>query len=200
VLEFDVDSTEVSEIKLNVFSAPFVKELENTNINLQHIASRNGDDLKGFANKPRLILKNPNGYDTNFIIQDNNGAIFGAGYNSINNGTQYDGSSDNNAPLPQVTTDGNSLLFGFTNPIYTPTLANIPSNTLFNKYWADYINEKYNVTNGLIYKAEFNLKPTDIYNFKFSDIVKIQEQHYRVNKIEFNTDKNTLAKVELLRI
>ena len=67
-------------------------------------------------------------------------------------------------------------------------------------YWFDYINERYNVTNGILLKVEANLKPTDIYNFTFADIIKIQDQHYRVNKIEYNTDKNTLAKLELLRI
>ena len=30
--------------------------------------------------------------------------------------------------------------------------------------------------------------------------IKIKDQLYRVNKIEYNTDKNSLAKVELLRI
>lgn len=200
VLEFDVDSTEVKTIELNVFAAPFTKQIDFTNINLQHIATDNGVELERFANAPRLIFKNPFGYDVNLTVQDDNGAIFGAGYSNINNGTQYDGSNNNLAPLPQVTTDGNSLLFGFTNSVYTPTLANIPSNTLYNKFWANYINEKYNSTNGLILKAEFNLKPTDIYNFSFASIIKIQEQHYRVNKIEYNTDRNTLAKVELLRI
>ena len=200
VLEFDVDSTEVSTIELSVFAAPFTKELDNTNINLQHIATDNGEELEAFDNAPRLIFKNPNGFETNFVIQDETGAIFGSEYEFINNGTAYDGSTDNNPPLPQVQTNGNSLLFGFTNTIYIPTLANIPTNTLFNKYWFKYINEKFNVTDGLILKAEFNLKPTDIYNFSFADIVKIKDQHYRVNKIEYNTDRTNLAKVELLRI
>ena len=46
VLEFDVDSTEISTIELSVFAAPFTKELNNTNINLQHIATDNGEELK----------------------------------------------------------------------------------------------------------------------------------------------------------
>ena len=71
---------------------------------------------------------------------------------------------------------------------------------MYNFFWADYIDEKFNITDGLILKAEFNLKPTDIYNFSFGDLVKVKDQHYRVNKIEYNTDRNNLAKVELLRI
>ena len=200
VLEFDVDSTDIKKIELKVFAAPFIKELEGTNINLQHIATENGDQFEFYKNKPRLIFKNSFGFDVDLVIQDDNGTPFGADYSHVNNGTQYEGSSDNEPPLPQVTSNGNSLLFGFTNPQYTPTLANIPFNTLFNKYWSDYIEEKFNVTDGLILKAEFRLKPTDIYNFRFGTKVKIQDQHYRVNKIEYNTDRNNLAKVELLRI
>lgn len=200
VLEFDVDSDEVNTIELSVFAAPFTKQLDNSNINLQHIATDNGEELEAFDNAPRLIFKNPLGYDIDLDVQDDTGEIFGAGYQFINNGTQYYGSDDNNAPLPQVETNSYSLLFGFTNPIYTPTLGNIPSRTLYNFFWADYIDEKFNITDGLILKAEFNLKPTDIYNFSFGDLVKVKDQHYRVNKIEYNTDRNNLAKVELLRI
>ena len=200
VLEFDVDSDEVNTIELSVFAAPFTKQLDNSNINLQHIATDNGEELEAFDNAPRLIFKNPLGYDIDLDVQDDTGEIFGAAYQFINNGTQYFGSADNNAPLPQVETNSYSLLFGFTNPIYTPTLGNIPSRTLYNFFWADYIDEKFNITDGLILKAEFNLKPTDIYNFSFGNLVKIQDQHYRVNKIEYNTDRNNLAKVELLRI
>ena len=200
VLEFDVDSDEVNTIELSVFAAPFTKQLDNSNINLQHIATDNGEELEAFDNAPRLIFKNPLGYDIDLDVQDDTGEIFGAGYQFINNGTQYFGSADNNAPLPQVETNSYSLLFGFTNPIYTPTLGNIPSRTLYNFFWADYIDEKFNITDGLILKAEFNLKPTDIYNFSFGDLVKVKDQHYRVNKIEYNTDRNNLAKVELLRI
>ncbi len=200
VLEFDVDSDEVNTIELSVFAAPFTKQLDNSNINLQHIATDNGEDLEAFDNAPRLIFKNDNGFDIDLDVQDDTGEIFGAGYQFINNGTQYYGSDDNNAPLPQVETNSYSLLFGFTNPIYTPTLVNIPSRTLYDFFWSDYIEEKFNITDGLILKAEFNLKPTDIYNFSFGNLVKIQDQHYRVNKIEYNTDRNNLAKVELLRI
>ncbi len=176
VLEFDVDSDEVNTIELSVFAAPFTKQLDNSNINLQHIATDNGEELEAFDNAPRLIFKNPLGYDIDLDVQDDTGEIFGVAYQFINNGTQYFGSADNNAPLPQVETNSYSLLFGFTNPIYTPTLGNIPSRTLYNFFWADYIDEKFNITDGLILKAEFNLKPTDIYNFSFGDLVKVKDQ------------------------
>jgi len=203
VVEFDVDSTEQVDIQLDVFAAPFIKELEDTNTNLQHIAKSDGETLQEFDNAPRLIIYNPNGFSTQgLVINDiNEGTtIFGAGYVSTNNGTPYDGSANTEPPIPQLTANSNSLLFGFTNTIYLPTIGAIPQKTLFLEYWFDYINAKYNVTNGLLVKIEVNLKPNDVLNFNFGYIVKIQEQNYRVNKIEYNTDINSLAKVELLRI
>jgi hypothetical protein len=103
--------------------------------------------------------------------------------------------------LLSTTANTNSLLFGLidTNSI-EPALNTQPTNTLFNVYWFNYINERYNVTNGLILKAEFYLKPSDIQKFSFANKIKIQDQEYRVNKIEYNTDVNSLTKVELLRI
>ena len=91
-------------------------------------------------------------------------------------------------------------MYGLINPFDLYTLGEQPNNILFNKYWFNYINDKYNVTDGLLFKAEINLKPTDIFNFSFAYKVRIQDQVYRVNKIEYNTDRNNLAKVELLRI
>jgi len=200
-LEFDVDSTDVLNIELSVFSAPFIKELDNTNINLQHRAKQDGNEFVSFDNKPRLIFKNPNGFDIDYIVYDiNEGETFGAGYTTINNGTHFDGSDDSNPPIPQLTADDNSLLFGYINPTYIPTIGAQPLNTFYFKYWYDFLNEKYNVTNGILLKCEANLKPTDILNFSFANKVRIQDQIYRVNKIEYNTDRTSLAKVELLRI
>jgi hypothetical protein len=203
-LEFDVDSDETKQIELSVFAAPFIKELDNTNINLQHIATSGDETLEPFDNAPRLIFKNVLPFDIELNIQDvNEGEIFGVGYKNINSGTPYKEFINNivfNDPLTFLTVGGSSLLFGYTNPTYTPLLNAIPVNTLFNTHWFSYINEKFNVTNGLILKTELYLKPSDISTFSFGNPIKIQDQLYRVNKIEYNTDENSLAKVELLRI
>lgn len=200
-LEFDVDNDELVEIGLNVFAAPFIKELDNTNINLQHIATSNDEALESFDNAPRLIFKNKQPFDVDLVVVDvNEGTVFGFNYSFINNGTPYEGIDNANPPIPQLTSASNSLLFGYTNPTYIPTIGAIPLNTLFNRYWFTFINEKFNITNGLILKTEVNLNATDINSFTFANKIRIQDQEYRVNKIEYNTDENSLAKVELLRI
>ena len=103
--------------------------------------------------------------------------------------------------LEDCTTNTETLLFG---TVYQQEFLNgnltQPINTLFNKYWLDYINENYTEDNVQILKINIKLTPTDINNFKFSYKVRIKNQLYRVNKIEYNTDVIKLAKVELLRI
>ena len=200
VIEFDVDSQDIVEIGLEVFAAPFIKELNGTNINLQHIATQDGDTLTPFENKPRLIYKNLQGFSSGLNINDVNSGIIFDNAPTINNGTNYEGSTDANPPIPQLVLGDTSLLFGYTNPIYIPTLVTQPLNTLYVQYWSRYINEKYSNSNGLLLKAEIYLKPSDIFSFDFSNIVRIQEQTFRVNKIEYNSDYNTLSKVELIRI
>lgn len=201
IIEFPVDSTDVMSIDLKVFAAPFIKELENTNVNLQHIAELSSE-LRPFNHKPRLIFKNRTSINDSFntIEYADNGSVEYT-LSTYNNGTPYEDEANNTTcPITTLTADSDSLMFGFTNTTYIPTISAIPLNTLYNKYWSQYINEKFNTSTGRIYKAEFYLKPTDIMNFTFDKIVKVNEQHYRVNKIEYNTDINTLAKVELIRI
>jgi len=200
VLEFDVDSSEVIDISLEVFAAPFIKQLEGTTAVIQHIARKEGSNLESYDNKPRLVYKNANGFNITPFVEDVDDAAIFAAFQTINSATHYEGSNDANDPIPQVTASSTSLLFGYTNLIYTPTLPAQPLNTLFLKYWYNYLNERYNTTNGLLYKAEFYLTPSDILNFSFADKVRVQDQLYRVNRIEYNTDINSLAKVELLRI
>ena len=95
---------------------------------------------------------------------------------------------------------GNSLLYGLINPNAVFGLGTQTTNTLFDKYWFNYIKDRYNETNGLILKVNAKLSETDIANFSFRGKIQIGYQHYRVNKIEFNTDQSKLAKLELLRV
>lgn len=194
ILEFDVEEQDIKTIQTEVFSAPYIQKITFTNVVCQHICAYEDGTTVPYDNKPRLVFKNNTTYTSNF----NDAESFFVGTNldtNYANATMYDDAIQN------TTTSTNSLLFGLIDITHlSGEIGTQPINTLFNKYWFDYINQRYNVTNGILLKIEANLKPTDVYNFKFSDIVKIQEQHYRVNKIEYNTDKNTLAKLELLRI
>lgn len=199
IVEFDVDSDEVVQIQNNVFAAPYVNLLEGGTNYTQVIAEQDGETFKGYKNLPRLVFKRTFVDADDFIdfgYFDTSGSlgVFNAIAEHTVNAHFYDES------LEDADTDDNSLLYGLINPFDLYTLGDQPNNILFNKYWFNYINDKYNVTDGLLFKAEINLKPTDIFNFSFAYKVRIQDQVYRVNKIEYNTDRNNLAKVELLRI
>ena len=195
VLEFDVDNDEIKIIETEVFSAPYIFKINGTNIFTQWITKYEDGTHVPYDNKPRLVFKRNTIYDDNVFYDNDEFFSTGSWETNYANATMYDDD------LVNATSQTNSLLFGLINTTNLDSvLATQPTNTLFNVYWFNYINEKYNFNNGLILKAEFYLKPTDIYNFSFADKVKIQDQLYRVNKIEYNTDKNSLAKVELLRI
>lgn len=193
-VELDVDSQDIVKIENNVFAAPYTKQLLNTNIYVQHITKQDGESFVPYANKPRLVYKRP--ASTNDDLFDFNALSVSSG---VANEHTYNAHFINEALLDADTND-NSLLYGLINTIDIPILNNQPINTLFNKYWFQYINERYNVSNSLIMKIEANLTPTDIMNFSFSYKIRIQDQLFRVNKIEYNTDRTRLAKIELLRI
>jgi len=90
-------------------------------------------------------------------------------------------------------------MFGIINPNAINQNFTQPVNTLFSRFWRDYINDKYNVDTR-IFKAKAKLSATDILNLDFSKKYKIKDQHYRLNKVDYNTDKNKLSSIELIRI
>lgn len=198
IVEFDVDNDEIKSIETEVFSAPYITKVLGANIYTQNICEYDDGTLSAYDNKPRLVFKRNTIY-TGVDLNDPNGFFdtiqMSEWQTDYANATMYDDD------LSATTSSTNSLLFGLIETSHLNGILNTqPTNTLYNQYWFNYINEKYNTTNGLILKAEFNLKKTDILNFSFANKIRIKDQLYRVNKIEYNTDKNSLAKVELLRI
>lgn len=200
IIELDVDSQDIVKIENNVFAAPYVANMDNTSVFTHTITEQDGENLKPYDNKPRLIYKVPaNNLDeltplfalSNFF--DYSGAPNPAhGYVAM--------ATFSSEKIENTDNNDNSLLYGLINTVDIPVLENQPLNTLFNKYWFTYINERYNVSNAVILKIEANLTPTDVFNFSFAYKVRIQDQLYRVNKIEYNTDRVELAKIELIRI
>ena len=99
------------------------------------------------------------------------------------------------------TVDANdfSYLFGLVNTIGMTDLNIQPTNNLFTTYWFDYINERYN-DNSIILKIGAKLTPSDIFKLDFSKRYKIGNQEYRLNKVDYNTDRNKLTSLELIRV
>ncbi len=193
ILELDVENDEVKTIQTEVFSAPYIKKIGFSNVYCQHITKYEDGEYLAYDNKPRLVFKH--GFEfTDNVFESTFGAagVLGSKYT---NATMYE------TKLQDVQASTNSLLFGLINTTQLDTIIPAqPINTLFNVYWFDYINERYNVSEGLILKVKANLTPNDITTFSFAKKIRINEQLYRVNKIEFNTDRKLLANLELLKI
>lgn len=77
-------------------------------------------------------------------------------------------------------------------PIYGNT-------SLYETFWHDYIQDRY-TENGVIINVRIKLTAGDIANFSFADLIIIDNQTYRVNKIEYQAGSSELAKVELLKV
>ena len=208
-IEFDTDSDEVVEIKLNVFASPVIRQVNNTNVVCQHIGTLEDDGtIIPYKNKPRIVylignttapqvppvITNPSISDTPMV------AIIDAAWNvGVNTQFYYNGMTWYSDLPANIDVNTNAYLFGTPSPNNVTTMANQPINNLFMKYWFSYINDRYNADN-IILKVKAKITPIDILNLDFSKIYQINHQHYRLNKLNYNTDNNKLSQLELIRI
>lgn len=85
----------------------------------------------------------------------------------------------------------------FANPYGTTTYTN---NNLYNQYHSVYI-EEITDRNSKIVTGHFRLNPLDIFKLSFRDIIYIDGQNYRLNKvIDYDPTSASVTKVELLKI
>lgn len=72
--------------------------------------------------------------------------------------------------------------------------------SIYYNFWEKYIDERYNIQNKKL-TCYMNLKPSDYCQFKWSNLIKIDNQLYIVNKIyDYNITSNKSTKVELITI
>ena len=71
------------------------------------------------------------------------------------------------------------------------------NNTLVNEYWSSYYGELYH-EDTRIYSVKLFLNNNDIVNFKFTDIIVIENSEFRVNNINYNA--GSMSKVELIKL
>ena len=74
---------------------------------------------------------------------------------------------------------------------------NYSINNLFSEYWGGYYNEIYH-PDTRIYTIECLLNHNDISNFKFNDIIVVENSEFRVNNINYNSEG--LSKIELIKL
>ena len=70
-------------------------------------------------------------------------------------------------------------------------------NNLFSEYWSGYYNEIYH-PDTRIYTVECLLNHNDISNFKFNDVIVIENSEFRVNNIGYNPEG--LSRIELIKL
>jgi hypothetical protein len=104
-----------------------------------------------------------------------------------------------NQQASNVTNASFSYLFGLINPVAITDLNVQTPRNLFSEYWFSYVNDRYN-EDAVLLKLKAKLTPTDILQLDFSKIYQIESQHYRLNKVNYNTDRNKLSTIELIRI
>jgi len=200
---YNTDNTEVVDIELKVFAAPLCRTLSNVAVNSQHMGELKDDVMTTFKNKPRIVYRvgsyNPAiSYPISPVwLLDSNDAAWNPDIGDQR--YAYNGMTHFTDILSNVNADDFSFLFGLVNTVGMSDLSLQPTNNFFTKYWFAYIQERYN-ENAILLRMKAKLTPTDILNLDFSKKYKINQQEYRLNKVDYNTDRNKLTSVELIRV
>ena len=105
----------------------------------------------------------------------------------------------------KINNDSLSILFNSEQPVDSLGVGVTSYNTytendVFSKFYNNRITNIYD-PNTRFLSGFFDLKYSDIQNLKYNDIIKINEQHFLLNKIEaFNLTNRELTKVELIQL
>jgi uncharacterized delta-60 repeat protein len=102
----------------------------------------------------------------------------------------------------KINNDSLSILFNSELPvdIGVQTFNTYTQNDVYNTFYRTRINNIYD-PNTRVVSGYFDLKYSDIQNFQWNDVIKINEQYFTVNKIsEFNLTNRELTKVELIQL
>ena len=185
-IQIPVDYIDEKEIKLEVFSATVFQQLSS---GLRYSTCYGYEDgvYEQIENKPRLIFRNTKNIHT--TLNDVTGVRTSQKYTSGGHFQKYP---------DDLTIADHDLNFGYTQNVFIATPFATPQN-LYNKFWFDYVNERYTQERVLV-KAKVYLTETDIQAFSFADTIIINNQQYRVTKIEYKAGQTDLAKVELIKI
>lgn len=192
----DVETDKEEEIRLDVFAPTAVAQMSTDYAEISIITkSEDGVNFERFSNAPRLFFKNYKEYNTSnniFDLVDVYEGSFAVPLTKYSTAHHYEDGAN------FLGTSDSNLLFGNVGFLFH-TVNTLPLNTFYTKYWRDYVLERY-VNLSHIIKVRIYLKSKDIDLFSFKDTIRIDNQIYRVNSIEYTTGAEKLAKVELYRI
>ena len=124
--------------------------------------------------------------ETNWAIQDVSGLTY---YNSF----PYAGMLDDvNAPTFSLEVTTAKAYFYGTKPAITTA-------NLYNSYWLKTINEITDKDSKLV-TAYFHLTPLQMSNLSFRKYYKIDNQYYRLNKVDYDLNSNDPIQIEFLKL
>ena len=174
--EFNIlEGTE--EIEASPFAATVIKSLEPVslvNFVTPAMYSMNGDGTsEPFDNSPRIFYNRGLFGGVSYYIPAQNGqteqqAVEYGYFSHLRFSLQNAGARDLNFGIQQLFPN----VFGGT------------VNNLYNLYWADYLNELYDI-NTRVMTIKVNLNSSDLNTFQFNQRVFIKNRLFRVNKIDY---------------
>jgi hypothetical protein len=195
-------STDV-DLQLEVFAPAYIQYTDDMSEYpigyTLHLGKLEDGTIEPYKSKPRLFYRNTTSYSlpVNLTLWDSELTVYNAPNEVLTHSQYSSGSVYDSEPLAETSTTS-TLLFSSVND-YTIDNA-VPTNTLFNKHYFEYIRERYDNQDSFLYTLKIHLTARDIREFSFGFKIVIKGQEYRVNKIEYNTSKDKLSKVELFRI
>lgn len=103
-------------------------------------------------------------------------------------------------PYLSTITENNCVLYTKPTQIYTNEKVSSVLNGIYDNFWKNYLDERYNINNKLV-TCYLKITPKDYMSFTFNKFVKIENQLYFVNKIyDYDITSNTPTKVDLVTV
>lgn len=182
----------VGELALKTPFAPYImSHIPSTNFVINRCITNNGEGV--IDPKPRFAFWcGQTGDMGQFYLRDDNGVVTtNSAYYSL-----FPVFSNYSAITPGISDEdlnfGTERAFFFTN--------GHALNTLYYKYWADYVNQLY-YKDSRILNLHIQLNNNDIQDFEFSDRIYIEDSYYRINKIvNYDATQGGSTKVQLIKI
>lgn len=179
-------ATGTNNIQSN-FQNYLISNIPGTSIPIHRQLDKDGNGVQ----EPKPMVAYWNGLKTSYgTIHYRNDS------NVVTSGAYFPHFSNYNSHQPDVA--DNDLNYGYEQPFIW--IASHPLNTLYYRYWMNYVNELYS-DDARVVTLYVNLSRDDISNFEFSDKVFIKDTNYRVLKIEnYDATSGGIVKVQLIKI
>lgn len=142
---------------------------------------------KTFKHKPRIGYKVGNGLSKPAYI----------GYDGISFQNYATLSNYNQLPVTASVTKN----LHFNDSFYTPTFTSVTGSvTAYDEYYNNYISDLYREDNKIL-SADIEFEPTELRNINLNDVIFVNDNWYRINKIKgFNLNQKDVVNVELIGI